>query len=163
MILSYVLLVLWKMKKNRLSKLLLVVVIVCLVCISVSAFFLLFQRPVVSEKYFPLEVNLSKNIFNVGEKISFTASIINRFGRDVNMSSNGEQPCVFFYNINDTTARGETCMLVRQVFRANERILRVFEYDVSEAGLYVLEVHYSIVVDDVAIENKLDDIIIEVR
>ena len=106
---------------------------------------------------------MDKNVFNVGEKISFNATISNKSGKDVNMSSNGEQPWVIFHNVNDNTPQGETCLRVDQIFKANEKITRVFEYDDIEAGTYILDARYNIIVDDISIKNKLDDIIIEVR
>ena len=79
------------------------------------------------------------------------------------MSSNGEMPCVFFHNVNDNTTHFETTGRVDQIFKANDEISRVFEYEAIETGTYILDAHYRIVVDDIAIQDKIDDIIIEVR
>jgi hypothetical protein len=74
------------------------------VLLVIAPMILASQKTVFSQKDFPLEVDLPKTVYNVGEKISLTATIINRSGKDVNMSSNGAMPCVFFHNIHDTTA-----------------------------------------------------------
>ena len=139
-----------------------IVAVACFIVIVTVSALILYHQTFFSEKSFPLEVDLDKNVFNVGEKFSVTATIINKWGKDVNMSSNGEQPCVFFHNVNDNITHGETCMKVDQIFKANEKITRVFEYEPIETGTYILDAHYSIVVDNIAIRNIID-IIIEVR
>ncbi|MFZ7137627.1 MAG: hypothetical protein ACOWW1_04315 [archaeon] len=79
------------------------------------------------------------------------------------MSSNGAQPWVIFCNVNDNTLQGETCCRVDQIFKANEKITRVFEYEAIETGTYILDARYHIIVDNISIQNKLDDIIVEVN
>ena len=49
-----------------------------------------------SEKDFPLEIDLPKTDYNVGEQIALNATIINRSGKDVNMLSNGNTSHVQF-------------------------------------------------------------------
>ncbi len=39
-----------------------------------------------------------------------------------------------------------------QIFKADEKVSRVFEYEAVEAGSYVLDAHYRIVVNDVSIQ-----------
>ena len=106
---------------------------------------------------------MDKNVFNVGEKISFNATIINKSGKNVDMFSNGEQPWVIFHNVNDNRIHVETRLGVNQIFKANEKITRVFEYEPIETGTYILDARYHIAVDNITIKNKIDDIIIEVR
>ena len=149
------------MKKNKAY--IKIVAVACFIVIFTISALILSQKTVLSEKDFPLEVDLDKNVFNVGEKISFNATIINKSGKEINMSSNGYMPCVFFHNVNFNITHGETTIRVDQIFKANEKISRVFEYEAIETGTYILDAHYSIVVDNIAIRNKIDDIIIEVR
>jgi len=149
------------MKKNKAY--IKIVAVACFIVIFTISALILSQKTVLSEKDFPLEVDLDKNVFNVGEKISVTATIINKCGKDVNMSSNGQQPCVFFHNVNDNITHVEITVKVDQIFKANDKITRVFEYEAIETGTYILDAHYSIVVDNIAIQNKIDDIIIKVR
>lgn len=150
-------------RKMMENKLYIIIAVACFIVIFTISALILYQERSFSEKDFLLEVDLDKNVFNVGEKISLTATIINKSGKDVNMSSNGEMPCVFFHNVNDTTTHVETTERVDQIFKANEKISRVFEYKAIETGTYILDAHYRIVVDNIAIQNKIDDIIIEVR
>ena len=140
-----------------------IVAVVCFIVIFTISVLMLLSKGSFSEEDFSLSVDLDKTAFNVGEKIFFKATIINKSGKDVNMSSNGEQPCVFFNNINNNITHVETCLLVQQIFKANERITRVFEYEANETGTYLLDAHYQITVDNIAIKNKIDDIIIEVK
>ena len=98
----------------------------------------------------------------MGEKIVFNATIINRSGKDVNMSSNGQQPWAFFYNINDTTPHGETAMRVDQVFKANEEITKNYEFKANESGTYILEVQYQIFVNNIEIQEKIENVVISV-
>jgi hypothetical protein len=140
-----------------------IIAVACLIVIFTISALIFYHKTSFSEKDFPLEVNLDKTVFNVGEKISFNATIINKSGKDVNMSSNGAQPWVIFRNINDNTPQGEFSLRVDQIFKANEKITRVFEYDDIKAGTYILDARYHIIVDDISIQNKLDTIIIEVK
>ena len=149
------------MKKNKAY--IKIVAVACFIVIFTISALILSQKTVLSEKDFPLEVDLDKNVFNMGEKFSVNAIIINKSGKDVNMSSNGYQPCVFFHNVNDNITHVETCMKVDQIFKANEKISRVFEYETIETGTYILDAHYGISVDNIRIQHKIDDIIIEVR
>ena len=116
-----------------------------------------------SEKDFPLETDLGKRVFSLGDKISFNATINNKSGKDVNMLSNGKMPCVFFHNINDNTTHGEITVGVYQILDANDKISRVFEFEAIEAGTYILDVHYCIRVNEVWIQDKIDEIVIDVK
>ena len=109
-----------------------------------------------SEKDFPLEIDLPKTDYNVGEKIAFNATIINRSGKDVNMLSNGHQPWAIFHNINDNRTFGETTEGVCQVFKANEKITKAYEFEADETGTYTLYVHYLIRVDEIWIQNEIN-------
>ena len=139
-----------------------IVAVACFIVIFTISALILYHQTFFSEKGFPLEVDLDKNVYNVGEKITLTATIINKSGKDVNMSSNGQQPCVFFHNVNDNIPHVETTVLVEQIFKANEKITRVFEYEPIETGIYILDAHYSIGVDNIWIQHKIEHII-EVR
>ena len=139
-----------------------IVAVACFIVIFTISALILYQQTFFSEKGFPLEVDLDKNVFNVGEKFSVTATIINKSGKDVNMSSNGQMPCVFFHNVNDNIPHGEITIRVDQIFKANEKISRVFEYEAIETGTYILDVHYSIGIDNIWIRNIIEHII-EVR
>ena len=149
-----------KMMKNK--RQIIIVAVACFIAIfTVSA--LICQTAPLSGKDFPLEVDLDKTVFNVGEKISFNATIINKSGKDVNMYSNGQQPWVIFRNVNDDRIYGQTCPGVKQIFKANEKITRVYEYEAVEAGTYILDAHYRMFVNNIWIQNKLDTIIVEVK
>ena len=139
-----------------------IVAVACFIVIFTISALILYHQTFFSEKGFPLEVDLDKTVFDVGERFSVTATIINKSGKDVNMSSNGQQPCVFFHNVNDNIPHVETTVLVEQIFKANEKITRVFEYEPIETGIYILDAHYSIGVDNIWIQHKIEHII-EVR
>ncbi|WGM90310.1 MAG: hypothetical protein NUK63_04105 [Candidatus Bathyarchaeum tardum] len=140
-----------------------IVAVACFIVIFSISALMLSQKNSLSEKDFPLELDFDKTVFNVGEKISFNATIINKSGKDVDMFSNGEQPGVIFRNVNDNRTYGETCQGVKQIFQAEEKITRFFEYEASEIGTYIVDACYRITVDNIWIHNKIDDIIIEVR
>jgi hypothetical protein len=121
------------------------------------------QETTLSEKDFPLEVDLNKRVFALGEKISFNAIITNKSGRDLNISSNGVQPCTFFHNINDNIAHAEISVLVFQMLKANEKMSQSYMYEPTESGTYILEVHYHFNINNVEFKNELANINIEVR
>ncbi len=115
------------------------------------------------EKDFPLEINLVKTNYNVGEKIAFNATITNGSGKDVDLLSNGHQPWATFRNINENTTFGETSEGVCQVFRAEEKIAKTYEFEANKSGTYILSVHYLISVNNVWFNKQLSDITIEVK
>jgi hypothetical protein len=117
----------------------------------------------ISEKDFPLEIGLSKTDYNVGEKIALKVTIINQSDKDVNMLSNGHQPLVIFHKINDNRNFGETSEGVYQVFKANEKITRVYEYEANETGTYVLDVSYHISINNVWFYKQVANITIGVN
>ena len=117
----------------------------------------------ISEKDFPLEIDLSKTDYNVGEKIALNATIINRSGKDVNMLSNGYQPLAIFHNINDNRDFGETSEGFYQVFKANDKITRVYEFEGNESGTYVLDVSYHISINNVWFYKQVANITIGVK
>ena len=148
------------MTKNKI----LLLTVACLILIfAVSSIFVLMQKTAFSEKDFSLQVDLSKNVFNVGEKIAFNATITNRSGIDVNIWSNGQQPYAFFHNISDTTPHGEITVRVDQVFKANEEITQNYEFEANDSGTYILEVQYHIYVNNIAIQEKIENIVISVN
>jgi hypothetical protein len=109
-----------------------------------------------SEKDFPLTIDLPKINYNVGEQIAFNSTISNKSGKDVNMLSNGHQPWAIFHNINDNSTFGETTEGVLQVFHANERITKTYEFEANEAGTYILFVHYQIRVNEIWLEDEIN-------
>lgn len=54
-------------------------------------------------------------------------------------------------------------MKAHQILKANDKVSRVFEYEAIEPGTYILDVHYSIGVNGVLIENKNNEITIEIK
>ena len=109
-----------------------------------------------NKKDFPLEIDLTKTDYNMGEQITFNATITNKSGKDVNMLSNGHQPWAIFHNINDNRTFGETTEGVYQVFKANEKITKVHAFEAIETGTYTLYVHYLIRVDEIWIQNEIN-------
>ena len=109
-----------------------------------------------NKKDFPLEIDLTKTDYNMGEQITFNATITNKSGKDVNMLSNGHQPGAIFHNINDNRTFGETTVGVYQVFKANEKITKVHAFEANETGTYTLYVHYLIRVDEIWIQNEIN-------
>jgi len=109
-----------------------------------------------NKKDFPLEIDLTRTDYNVGEQIAFNATITNKSGKDVNMLSNGHQPWAIFHSINDNRNFGETSVGVTQVFQANEKITKLYAFEANETGTYTLYVHYLIRVDEIWIQNEIN-------
>ena len=109
-----------------------------------------------NKKDFPLEIDLTKTDYNMGEQITFNATITNKSGKNVNMLSNGHQPWAIFHNINDNRTFGETTVGVYQVFKANEKITKAHAFEANETGTYTLYVHYLIRVDEIWIQNEIN-------
>jgi hypothetical protein len=133
------------MAKLDLNRKLQIVAVACIAIVfSASAITLYDSQRTLTAKDFPIEVDLNRSVFYVGENVTFTASIINRSGRDVNISSNGVQPAAWFYNINDKPIFAEISPLAFQYLKPNEQISRTYEFKTTEPGTYVLYVHYHI-------------------
>lgn len=153
-----------RIEKLNLNRKLQIVAVVCIVIVfSASAITLYDSQRTITAKDFPLEVDLDRSVFYIGENVTFTASIINRSGRDVNLVSNGEQPWAVLHNINDNTSYGEHSEAVKQILKANEIITRVYDFKVTEPGTYVLEAHYLLSINNVWFDNQHSNITIEVR
>lgn len=72
-------------------------------------------------------------------------------------------PCADFRHINDTTKHAESSELLTRTFKANETISGSFTFTPTEAGEYILDIHYHIEVDSIPLETKSEDISIEVK
>lgn len=152
------------MAKANLNRLLQIVAVACIVIVfTASALTIYDQQRTLTAKDFPLEVDLDRTVFSVGENVTFTASIINRSGRDVNISSNGFQPYVFIRNINDNMPRGETCMLTFRELKPDEKMSQVQDYNFTEAGTYILEGYYHFKIGNVEFQDTIANVTIEVR
>jgi hypothetical protein len=148
-------------KANR--RLLQVVVIVCVIIVFTASALVFYNPPKnFTDQDFPLEVDLARTVFSVGENITFTASIINRSGREVNVTSNGFQPAAWFYNINDNPVFAETSMLAFQYLKPNEKISHTYEFQATSPGTYTLYVRHQIGIDNFWSSNQHLNITIEV-
>jgi hypothetical protein len=116
-----------------------------------------------SEADFPLDVDLSGVVFSVGDKLSGTATITNRCGKNVIVTSNGYMPCAYLHSSFDTNKHPERDSGRVELLRANGKLSRDFVYEFTEPGTYVLYVHYYIEVKGVVLRSALEDIIIEVK
>lgn len=152
------------MAKLNLNRKLQIIAVACIAIIfTASAITLYNSQRTLTEKDFPLEVDLDRSVFYVGENVTFTASIINRSGRDVNIASNGQQPFVYIRNINDNLTRVQTCPLVYTLLKSNEKISETHDYEFTEAGTYILQGSYQLMIDSVLFEDRIANITIEVR
>jgi len=114
----------------------------------------------ISEKVFPLEVDLQKTVFNVGDRLMCNASIANNAGRDVFVVSNGYMPGFFFYDINYPIDPAFTMMWAGRTLKANDTMTRAIDFTIVEPpGTYVLEVLYRLEVDGIELTDKLETII----
>ncbi|MCL2359085.1 hypothetical protein [Candidatus Bathycorpusculum sp.] len=117
-----------------------------------------------SAQDFPLEVDLLNTIFNLGDKMSFNATITNKCGRDVTVTSTWYVPYIFFHEINDTDPiKALPSLGCDQFLKANDKLSNSFEYEFVEPGTYIFEVEYTMVVNGITISDKLDDIIVEIK
>jgi hypothetical protein len=148
-------------------KFLIIITVVCLsVFFTISALSVVSQENFdekeieISVKTFPLEVNLNKSVFNVGEKMSYDTTITNKCGRDVNATYVIGMPCVFFYTIEDATnSHIEVSMVRSSILKANDKLTTHFEYEFTEAATYVFYAHYDMDVDGVAISDELEFVV----
>jgi hypothetical protein len=135
-----------------------VAIVVCVVvCLSVGFVWLNLNRvsegnlvvpgEAFSEADFPLEVDLANTVFKIGDRISATASIVNKSGKDVEIISNGRALCLGLYNVNEPTNHLHTTMAVPQTLKMGDKLSQDFLYEVKETGTYVLYVHYDIVIN----------------
>jgi hypothetical protein len=152
------------MAKLSLNKKLQIVAVACIAIVfAASAITLYDSQRTITEKDFPLEVDLNRSVFYVGDNVTFTATMLNRCGKDVTILSNGHQPWAIFHNINDNGPFVETSEGVYQVFKANEKITKAYEFEANEPGTYILEVRYQFLIDKAIFKNQHTNITIEVR
>ena len=118
---------------------------------------------VFSEKDFLLEANVSKTVFNVGEKIFINATLTNISGRAVTVEPMGYyMPCVYVY---DNAKYPHLLFLPRywRFLEPNDKMVHDWPFEFEEIGTYVFGVHYDIEVNGIRISDELDDIIVEVK
>ncbi len=140
------------MVKSRQDKVWIGAVVVCL-----SVIFVALVLPIL---IFPLDANLSGYVVHVGDKVSGTVTITNKCGFDVTVESNGYQPCLSFYNVMDKYNHVELVPWAKQTLKAGDKMVCPFEYEVAEAGIYLLDTHYSIVVNGYPINTFRFNIVI---
>ena len=131
---------------------------------------------------FPIAIDLTKTKFALGEVISFTVTITNDSGRDVNIMTNGGQPWVYIRRYDDSSIYAETIPAVPGILKAGDKLTKTCEYTPEITGLYIVHASYSMTVFDeynaswatdlplgwlntarTDFKGYLDDIIIEVR
>jgi len=145
----------------KLSKVFKSAIILCVVLLTVFTMTSC-QKQKISVENFPLTNDLTKKTYSVGEKISFNAEITNKSGSDVVIVSNGYMPCAYLHLQSDTTSHCEFSPHAEDNIDINQKLTKHFEYTPTEAGTYVLEIHYRIEIQGVTLEKNLDNIIIEV-
>lgn len=154
------------MAKLYLNRVLQIVAVVCIVIVfTASAITLYDTQRTITANDFPIEIDLDRTVFYGGSNVSFTASIINRSGRDVNISSNTVQPGAWFYNTKDkdNMTYAEISPLRIDTLKQNDKMSQVYNFEVTEPGTYILDVRYHIGVNNVELENQLANITIEDR
>ena len=158
------------MVKNVVYKISIIVLVVCLSLIFAIVVFNIVPKDDLysdvnfSVADFPLEIDLPTTVFNVGDKISGTVTITNTSGKNVKVRSNGEMPCIYFHNFNDTSNKHpERGGFSYQTLKIGDKMSNIFEWETIERGTYVLCAHYRIDVNGVELRSELEDIIIEVK
>ena len=157
------------MIENKVYKILIIVVVVCLSFIfAIMVLNVMskddFSDTNFSEADFPLEIDLLNTVFNVGDKVTGTATITNKSGRTVEISSNGYTPCAYLHYATTDNYHADIDNIHFTVLKAGDKITTVFSQEVDEAGTYVLYLHYCIEVNRcVRLYSELEDVIIEVR
>jgi cell division protein FtsI/penicillin-binding protein 2 len=156
--------------KNKLYKLLVIVIVACLALIFAIVFLNVVEKEnvgetekVYSEANFPLDIDLVNTTFSVGDKLSFTVTVTNDCGKDVDIVTNGQQPSIVFRDINDTREYAEISMAVTQVLKSGEKLSRFFEYEFVNPGTYILKPYYNLTVKGIHLHADLGDIVIEVK
>ena len=119
-----------------------------------------------TSKEFPLSIELDKTEYKIGDMLSFTLTIANKCGKTVTLYSNGKMPCVDFQNLKNRLPHSDISALSSQELKENEKLSRNFNFQLEEAGTYILATHYIIAINSSNTENwfeeKLDDIEITV-
>jgi len=116
-----------------------------------------------SEKDFLLETNISKTVFNIGEKISINATLTNISGKPVNVTYMVyHTPCIYLYD-NEGDDHGHFTLEYWKILEANDSMTKNQTYTFDAPGTYVFGVHCDIGANGIQISDKLDDITVEVK
>jgi len=67
---------------------------------------------------------------------------------------------VYFQNILDRNNHAEIVLFTSRVLKSGDKLTRNFEYEVTEPGLYYLDTHYSIRVNNYPIITTRSCIIV---
>ncbi|MDR0964094.1 MAG: hypothetical protein LBM60_05720 [Clostridium sp.] len=144
--------------------------LICLLLLSLLSLFACVATDESNTPYtpdeFPLTIELDKTQYKAGDTVTFTLTITNQCGKDVNLYSNGAMPCADFQNIENRLPHAEITPLYMREFQKNEKLSREFSYLVEDAGTYILDAHYEIAINNSDLNSwfreKLDDIEITV-
>ncbi|MCL2173398.1 MAG: hypothetical protein FWB84_07170 [Candidatus Bathyarchaeota archaeon] len=112
---------------------------------------------------FPLSVNLSSHIVHVGDTISGTVTVTNKSGQNVQVFSNGRQPCIYFHKINERYNHVEVLLGEERILEAGDKMSCNFRYEVSESGIYIFDAHCSFNANSYPIYHKLYNIVIVLK
>ena len=136
------------------------------ILITVSAVFLcvIFATLVLPSMLFPLGLNVSGHVFHVGDTITGTVTFTNKSGQDVNVISNmgnGKMSCVHVDNIKDLKLVHTINLLGYELFmRAGDKETYEFKYEFTESGIYIVNAHSSVSVNNYPIWSRLYSIVI---
>ncbi|MDR0917218.1 MAG: hypothetical protein LBN02_08565 [Oscillospiraceae bacterium] len=110
---------------------------------------------------FPKTFTIPKYTLQVGEQVTVTASIVNDYGKTVEIKSS-YTPNFFFRSIDDTITDSEFATLVIQTLNAGEKLTRTFVIPSDEPGEYLLDVYYKITVDGTELRQDHETITITI-
>ncbi|MDR0917223.1 MAG: hypothetical protein LBN02_08590 [Oscillospiraceae bacterium] len=114
------------------------------------------QPPTVEQ--FPLTVIIPKTTLQVGEQVTVTASIVNNYGKpvDIAMGNRGDMPNFFFRAADDTSTVYEFAVLATFVFNAGKERTRTCTIPSDKPGEYLLDVYYEMTADGVQMSQKYE-------
>ncbi|MCL2678988.1 MAG: hypothetical protein FWF18_01645 [Dehalococcoidia bacterium] len=138
----------------------LIIPVVIVYVFAVNAFIKVPQSAGVYPNEFPLAIDLNRTVFFRGEVLSFTITVTNNSGQDVNIVTNGSQPCFYFMlrPIDNFIGHGEFTMPRQEILKAGESLTRTQNIWLVIPGVYILDVHYGMMIyDDIVLTCDTGD------
>ncbi|MCL2134555.1 MAG: hypothetical protein FWH37_03250 [Candidatus Bathyarchaeota archaeon] len=128
-----------------------------LIAVGMTFLFVIFATLVLPAMLFPLRMNVSGHVFHVGDTMSGTVTFTNKSGCDVNVVShmgNGYMSCLYTHNLRYRGNHVHLLLGYEAIMKAGDKESIDFKYEFTEPGIYLVDAHSYVSVNNYPIWNR---------
>ena len=132
-----------------------------LITVSAVLLFVIFATLVLPSMLFPLRLDISGHVFHVGDTMSGIVTFTNKSGQDVNIVTHGgHMPCVYVHSVKETGIHTHLMVEYREFLEAGDKKVLNFVHDFTEPGIYLVEAHTAVSVNNYPLWGRAYSIVI---